>query len=219
MDIWCGKTAGPGDICCVCGGAGHLTRHHVVPACYREPLHHDRNYHDLHDIVFVCLACHEKYEKRHAWGLRRALCGRYGVPMEGYCGSVWPEGHEAMRAAAALVRHGDRIPARRAAELRAEIASHLGREPQEADMLMLAEMDWRPKPGPEYVSHGELVVAEVEDMQAFWRMWRMHFASKMKPRFLPSGWDPDREVRWSPDRCRRRRDRNCHCREALRRTG
>jgi metal-dependent HD superfamily phosphatase/phosphodiesterase len=46
-------------------------------------------------------------------------------------------------------------------------------------MLALAETDWRPKPGPEYVSHGELVVTKVEDMQAFWRMWRVHFASKV----------------------------------------
>jgi hypothetical protein len=218
MEIWAGKTAGAGDVCCVCGCAGGLTRHHVVPACYREPLHHDRDYHDLHDIVFVCLGCHEEYEEKHARRLRRELCERHRAPMMGR-GWVLPPGREAVKAAAALSRHGARIPAPRAAELRAVVASHLGREPREEDISMLAEAGWQPERGPEYASHGELVVAKIKDMRAFWRMWRLHFASRMRPRFLPPGWDPDREVRWSPDRCRRRRGKNCPCREALRRTG
>lgn len=210
MDIWDGKCVKSDDTCCVCGGPQRLTRHHVVPGCYRGPLHHDRNYHDFYDILIVCADCHDRYEKVHARRLRHELCKRYGVPIED-AGMVWPEGHEAMRAAGALVRHGGRIPAERIAKLQANIASHLGREPREADMLRLAEMRWQPMQGPDYASHGELLVARIEDMQAFWRMWRTHFTEKMKPRFLPSDWDPDREVRWSPKRCRRRRGPNCPC--------
>lgn len=210
MDIWCGKCVGSGDICCVCGGTERLTRHHVVPGCYRAPLHHNRNYHDRHDVLIVCDDCHDRYEMRHARQLKRELCRKYGVPMEGV-GVVWPEGHKAMRATEALVRHGDRIPAKRTAELRADIVSHLGREPDESDMSELAEMEWQPKPGPDYIPHGELIAALVEDMQAFWWMWRVHFVEKMKPRFLPPDWNPDREVRWSPERCRRRRGPDCPC--------
>lgn len=208
MKIWNGKCVRPEDICCVCGSLG-LTRHHVVPACYRTPLHHDRNYHDQHDVVFACHGCHNKYEL-YAKGLRYELCKQYDVPMDGI-GIVWPDGAAAMRGARALVRHGNRIPAERADELRADIALHLGREPKESDMLELAEMRWQPAPGPDYVSHGELLVARIEDMQAFWRMWRAHFVKKMKPCFLPSDWNPDREVRWSPERCRMRRGMNCPC--------
>ncbi len=93
----------------------------------------------------------------------------------------------------------------------ADIVSHLGREPDESDMSCLAEMKWQPRPGADYTSHGEFLVAEIDDIPAFWRMWRIHFVEKMKPRFLPANWNPDREVRWSPDRCRQRRGSNCPC--------
>lgn len=216
MDIWDGKCVGSDDTCCVCGSSRTLTRHHVVPGCYREPLHHARNYHDRHDVLIICVKCHNRYEHRHAKHLKLALCKKYGVPLDGV-GIIWPHGIEvvaASRAAMALLRHSARMPPERIAELRATIVSHLGREPREQDMSELAETDWRPKPGPDYVSHGELIVARVEDMQAFWRMWRTHFVKKMKPRFLPRDWDSDREVRWLPERCRRRRGSNCPCASA-----
>lgn len=214
MDIWDGKHIGPESICCVCGSSEELTRHHVVPGCYREPLHHSRNYHDRHDVLIICAKCHSRYEIRHARCLKNELCEKYGVPIDG-TGIVWPHGAEvagAARAAVALFKHSARMPSERIADLRAVIVSHLGREPEESDVSKLAKMDWQPKPGPDYVSHGELLVARIEDMQAFWRMWRTHFVKKMKPRFLPSDWDPDREVHWSPELCRRRRGPNsCAC--------
>ena len=210
MEIWDGKCVDPNDVCCVCGFVrGRMTRHHVVPGCYRKPLHHDRNYHDLHDIVAICVPCHGKYEK-HAMILKKRLCERYGVPMDGI-GLVLPHDSTAIRAAVALVRHGDRIPAKRTAELRADIVSHLGREPEEVDMSELAGKKAGVSPGPDYVTCGELVAAKIENMQAFWRMWRTHFVEKMKPGFLPADWDLDREVQWEPDRCRHRKGVGCPC--------
>jgi len=198
-------------VCCVCGAAGRLTRHHVVPDCYRRPLHHDHDYHDLHDVLTVCRECHDRYE-RHAQKLRLRLCRRYGAAMdgEGFI-RLGPAETAAIKAARALGLYGDRIPPARSAELRAAIADHLGGEPTAEDMERLSGMVWQPRPGPDYSSHGEMVVARVEDMQGFWRMWRRHFVEKMSPRFMPPDWNPDREVRWSPERCRRRRGPGCPC--------
>lgn len=211
MNIWNGKRVGHDGVCCVCGAANRrMNLHHVVPGCYRKPLHHDRNYHDFYDIVTTCVPCHDTYEKKYALYLKCELSDRYGVPRGG-SGLVYPHGSSAIRAAGALLRHCDKIPDNRVAELWAEIVSHLGREPKKSDIVELARKRWNIMPGPEYVSNGELVVALVEDMQAFWRMWREHFVQKMKPKFLPSHWDTNREVRWSPERCRRRKGPNCPC--------
>ena len=64
---------------------------------------------------------------------------------------------------------------------------------------------------PQILCREELVAAKIENMQAFWRMWRTHFVEKMKPGFLPADWDLDREVQWEPDRCRHRKGVGCPC--------
>jgi hypothetical protein len=49
--------------CVVCGAEGGLNRHHAVPSVYRRHLPPEVKDHSHHDVLLLCLACHEKYER------------------------------------------------------------------------------------------------------------------------------------------------------------
>ena len=51
------------NICVVCGSDEFLTRHHVVPICYRKYFPIEKKSHNFHDVLSVCAVCHESYEK------------------------------------------------------------------------------------------------------------------------------------------------------------
>lgn len=61
------------NICVSCGVGYDLTRHHVVPYCYRR---HYGVKHDSFDILSLCINCHSKYEAE-AMKLKNILQIRY----------------------------------------------------------------------------------------------------------------------------------------------
>jgi hypothetical protein len=52
------------DICVVCGYKRNLTKHHVMPTCFRRYLSDEIKTHSDHDIVLVCQKHHEQYESK-----------------------------------------------------------------------------------------------------------------------------------------------------------
>lgn len=66
--------------CVVCGSKKNLTRHHIVPFLFRKnmPLEFKQNNH--HDILPMCVMCHENYElsadkfKKELLSLNKFLC-------------------------------------------------------------------------------------------------------------------------------------------------
>ena len=56
-------------------------------------------------------------------------------------------------------------------------------------------------PNPEYVGHGERVVAKITgsadpdgELENFVKGWRAHFMTVLRPDFLPMGWDVNSRV-------------------------
>lgn len=68
--------------CVVCGATRDYTRYHVVPAAYRKHLPAAIKAHRSHDIVLVCVDCHEGANGLYA-AQRRVLAAEYGAPLEG----------------------------------------------------------------------------------------------------------------------------------------
>jgi hypothetical protein len=176
--------------CVVCGSAEGLNRHHVVPSVYRRHLPAEVKDHAHHDVVLLCLACHERYE-READRLRAELGREHGVPPHGLRGERDRRRDGAVKLARALLRHGDRIPAARREEMLRVIGEWAGTwPPTEADVAAVARLDVGAEDG--LVEHGRHVVARLHDVQAFVRRWRQHFLRAMRPAFLPEHWDADR---------------------------
>jgi hypothetical protein len=178
--------------CVVCGAVEGLNRHHVVPSVYRRHLPAEVKDHSHHDVLLMCLACHEKYEGE-ADRLKADLGQEHGVPLHGLRGEHDRERSRAIKLALALVRHGEKIPPQRREEILRGIGAWLGQESvTEADVRTVAELSSGPGEDEELIEHGRHVIAGTRDIQGFIRRWRQHFLGAMQPRFLPEHWDVDR---------------------------
>lgn len=183
--------AGKENRCVVCGSTDGLNRHHVVPSVYRRHLPAEVKEHAHHDVVLLCLACHERYE-READALKAELGRECGVPPHGLRGEGDRARDRAVRFARTLRYDGGRIPLARREQMLRKIGEWLGKWPlEDADVEAVASAESGPKVE---VEHGPRVVAAAADVQAFVRRWREHFLRAMRPQFLSEHWDVDRPV-------------------------
>jgi hypothetical protein len=183
--------------CVVCGAVEGLNRHHVVPSVYRRHLPPEVKDHSHHDVLLLCLACHERYEDA-ANQLKADLGEVSGVPLHGLRAPRDRERGRAVSFARALLRNGERIPPARREEMLRSIAGWLGREPLgEGDLQEIARLESTAE--GDRIEHGQHVIAGTADVQAFIRRWREHFLRTMQPRFLPAQWDVDRPARREGD--------------------
>lgn len=182
--------------CVVCGSEEmeSLTRHHVVPYCYRRAFPDDLKEHNYHDVVPLCWKCHDCYED-HADDLKEQLAVQYEAPINGRGSNVDVGLMRVRQFAHTLFRHGDRIPEPRRSEMYQPIKDYLGKsEVSKEDLQPLMELEFYDDSF--YTRHGEIVVEKVgaAGLQPFVEMWRKHFLSTMNPKFMPAEWDVLREV-------------------------
>lgn len=171
--------------CVVCGDQDGLNLHHVVPRCYRKHFPDAIKNHSSHDVVAICVACHTEYET-HASRLKEQIGREFEYPL-GYC-PIDLEKRRIRKMARAIRDHGDVIPDPKKETIFQALQTYLGKHPTQSDLDELVNLD----PGIDAVSHGEVVVANV-DIQDFVERWRKHFISTMEPKYLPEGWDPFRK--------------------------
>ncbi|KAJ1678319.1 hypothetical protein EV182_004303 [Spiromyces aspiralis] len=142
------------DQCVNCGMESNLTLHHVgkyiqawcVPYRYRKwfPKHN-------HDLLAMCLECHDKYETK-ATELTRDLARCFDAPVDGKGWVVYPEVGVGKKAAMALLKYRDRIPEPRVRVLEQAVcnswASYCSRHGQCPDTQ-------RPSSAGDAVGHGK----------------------------------------------------------------
>jgi len=66
--------------CVGCGATRNYLRFRVIPSCYRRQFPVGLKSHRSHDVVLLCMACHEVAHKASE-KLKRQLADEYGVPM------------------------------------------------------------------------------------------------------------------------------------------
>lgn len=185
------------NVCAGCGTTEGLTLHHVVPHGYRRYFPEEFKSHSCHDLIPLCVPCHDRYEAV-ANQLKRQLAEEHGAPVGGDGRFYDREISNVRKAACALERQarGDAdIPAGRLAELEEIVREHYGTGELTAELVAAAaRLD--PHVTPEgYRTHGSLVVEAVAgDLQGFVERWRRHFLEHVRPTHLPRHWDVEREV-------------------------
>ncbi len=185
------------NVCAACGTTAGLTLHHVVPHAYRRNFPEELKSHSCHDLVPLCVPCHDRYEAA-AHLLKKRLAEEHGAPVGGD-GRFYDRRISNLRkAACALARQARgeaRIPAERLAELEGIVRRHYGAAELTAELVAeAAALD--PYLTPEgYRTHGSLVVEAVAgDLQGFVERWRQHFLDCMRPSHMPRHWDVEREI-------------------------
>lgn len=170
--------------CVVCGSKENLTRHHVVPYCYRSNMSSVYKDYNMHDVVLLCEECHIHYEK-FATELKKKLADKYNAPLDGlrtatskvvgYCKTILREKN---------------LPDKRREEMMRKIEEEFGND--DIETIHKCALI-----GPKaIVTHGEMVVSRMKETeQEFTVLWRKHFIETMRPKFLPKKWDIYREIK------------------------
>lgn len=169
--------------CVVCGNQEFLTRHHVVPYSYRRYFPLEVKSHSFHDVLSVCVDCHEKYE-RLADELKFNLSLKYDAPINGEI-EKRSDVLKYSKMASTLLRNDINIPKSRVIEMRNDIKSFFGIK-RLTDSRLKSMVDVRSTVIKK--THGKIVIEKIDNLQYFVEVWRNHFIEKMNPQFLPKNW-------------------------------
>lgn len=124
------------NICVGCGEGNHYLRYRIIPSCYRIHFPEHLKSHRSHDIVLLCVDCHETAHTA-AEKYKKQVAAEFGIPLfirkvadldkahQNTSTSSLPESCEEIGvsplqlriAAMALLRHGPNMPAQRREEL------------------------------------------------------------------------------------------------------
>lgn len=176
--------------CVVCGGKEDLTRHHIVPYCYRKFFPTELKNHRSYDVMSLCIPCHRIYEAC-AVEFKQFLAIKHSVPVSGIGIKYNKQLVIAKGAAKAILDHRDKIPQQRQEELFGRIKDYLQKDPTDEDLQLLITKDHH---FSNYTHHGEVVVSKTENIELFVQEWRKHFLNTMLPKFLPLFWDIERRI-------------------------
>lgn len=203
---WCYKKGRSGDdfnlqarqnICVCCGSTNQLSKHHIVPDCYRKwiiKIVAQCYLHDCHDIVTLCINCHHTYERKHAYALRNQLVEEHQVPHDG-TGQKYREMMKVASDCSNLLRYGHLIPQDKTEYLKGRVSEFLERPVTDEDIQSLGTCSkYNIKKLTTYKTHGRLVVEQLANPQEFVERWRAHFISALNPQHMPALWDVKRDL-------------------------
>lgn len=189
-----GKTFGLGQMenkCVNCGSEEYLTRHHIVPYCYRRHFPDKLKNHNFHDVMSLCTDCHEHYEINFAKKLKDQLSSEYNAPIGGYLKKLDSSKLRLSKMAKALLKHSEDMPKDRYEEISTFIKEALDISELTTEILQSITID---KKEVIELSHGQLVVSQIEDFQEFTLRWRKDFVNNMDLKYIPKDWDLNRSI-------------------------
>lgn len=185
--------------CVVCGTTDKFIRKHVVPREYRKYFPLVMKAHQSHDILLLCPTCHE-VSNSHDLQLRIKLANLCNAPLARPLTHVrdtsmsnWRKLHCAVKA----LRNKSKLPLRRQEELTNVILEYTRQ--QEITPILLDLLDEELKNALSSSAnqmknqpHGLKVVQYFEEKEGglveLEKIWREHFLTTMKPRYLPNLW-------------------------------
>nr|CAB3243957.1 exonuclease 3'-5' domain-containing protein 2-like [Phallusia mammillata] len=183
------------NVCVVCGGNDSIVRKNVVPHEYRRHFPLVLKDHISHDILPVCVACHQ-LAGHYDCILRQKIADQYDAPL-GSKQTVQlledPERRSVRSAGRALSAARNKIPEPRKSELESVVTSFFQEEICDEVIEKACTLETRFK-NEAYIPHGEKVISTIlsehnlKGLIDFERRWRQHFLDTMQPKFLPDLW-------------------------------
>lgn len=175
--------------CVVCGTHRELTKHHVLPVIFQR--HYPNDPRDAgvrgHDMLLLCLDCHETYEQEYADPVRNRWAKQYGAN-QNHQYAIDSNLTYAIKAARTLSRYGGDMPSEAKKELRHTIAKWTQSPPTEKDIQHLNSLSWSNARRLLKKSDLGKKVTDDWDLGELRKFWRRHFVESMNPQYLPEGW-------------------------------
>jgi len=176
--------------CCVCGEENieNLTKHHIIPLCFRKIFPENYKSSLSHDVVPVCDNCHVKYHKHAAIKIEQMYKQCDAITMNREKRIFFKESLGLCKALTL-----ETLPKHRAQEMQQTLYSMWSNE---LEIEKIAEQ-CRQEIAARKKIEPKLCLEQVKDLEQFIIDWRMDFVNTMNPRFLPKGWSIDfRTTNW-----------------------
>ena len=171
------------NLCVICGTDKFLTKHHIVPICYRKYFPIEYKSHNFHDVLSICIDCHESYERK-ADELKLKLSIEYNAPLNGEI-EINRDLIKFVKIANTLLRKDILIPKIRKEKIKNELKEYLNIKRLTNNQLnKIIELS----PSKIKKTHGEMVIEKIDSIQDFVEMWRNHFISNNDCKNLPENW-------------------------------
>lgn len=172
--------------CVVCGTIKDLTRHHIVPYCYRRYMSKYFEHMTHFDILPLCIVCHDTYEK-FANQLKAELLIRHNVKVTKKI--LDTEFLKCLKMVWALDNYKLKIPSARLQEMQLYIQKYLKTTNQTLKEFKKLAEDKNPCLHQEESGAKEIV--EKSNLDDLAVEWRNHFLKYADPKYLPGNWRPE----------------------------
>ena len=212
-------TAPRNNCCVICGKTDNYLRFHIVPLLYRSCFPENLKSHKSHDVVLLCLSCHEKarlvYEKK-----KEEISKKYNVPL-----NVQSNGkanylklQQFQKKCRVLMKKNKPLPEKAQKRLKKDIFNSISNLKNEVDYLkdfieknkikcekeedidenflelFSGKFEIESCAEPKKNMHGYLVLEKVKDLKEFIMEWRKFFIDSFNPKFLPDEWSIEHEI-------------------------
>ena len=205
--------------CVICGKEENYLRFHIIPLIYRSCFPENLKSHKSHDVVLLCLSCHEKarnvYEKK-----MKEISKKYNVPI-----NVQSDGkinflklQQFKKKCKVLRRENKPLPEEARNKIKKNIFNSIGelkdssnhfkdfieknniKCDKEEDIndkfleLFSENFEIENLSEGKKNMHGQLVLEKVKDLKEFIMNWRKFFVDSFNPQFLPEEWSIEHEI-------------------------
>ena len=208
--------------CVICGKTENYLRFHVIPILYRSCFPENLKSHKSHDVVLLCLSCHERARKVYEQK-KEEISKRYNVPL-----NVMSDGKNNYLKLIQFIKKCKVIKKNKNKNLPEIAETKLKKNLKETfDILMENSQEFKnfveknkikcdkeddiddnflnifcdkfivdDKNIPEGKKnlHGKLVIEKVKDLKEFIMEWRQFFLDSFQPKFLPKEWSVKHEI-------------------------
>jgi len=189
------------NICVVCGKDDSFLRKNVVPHEYRRYFPAVMKDHQSHDVLLMCVRCHQR-SNMHDADLRRRLSDECSAPIGTETDVKLRENWELKKVRSAgralqANRKKQCIPQNRLEELEETLLEHYQVEVLTDDIVDRAANANFLEENGDYVPHSRAVVQHFLERGGLLQLevtWREHFLRTMKPAFLPDLWSVDHQA-------------------------
>ena len=208
--------------CVICGKTENYLRFHVIPILYRSCFPENLKSHKSHDVVLLCLDCHEMARKVYEQK-KEEISKRYGVPI-----NVMSDGKNNFLKLTQFIKKCKVIKKNKNKNLPeiAEIKLKKNLKENFDTLMQTSEefknfveknkikcekeadiddnflnifcdkfvIDEKNIPEGKKNLHGKLVIEKVKDLKEFIMEWRQFFLDSFQPKFLPKEWSVKHEI-------------------------
>lgn len=174
------------NICSVCGNSNltELTRHHIIPMCFRQLFPPEYKSYLSHDVLPVCNDCHVMYHKHANYKIEQMFDACHKTS-EAKKRRKFVK--DTLRLFNALRQNN--IPQQRVEQIQHQLHDTWG----EDDLGTIESQCLLENASP--ISYSKIYLEQIEDLECFILNWRLDFIDVMQPKFLPVGWSIDFHIK------------------------